>query len=153
MKQKLIPLDRPTLSFISQYIKLDDLDYIVLSSKKLSDISSLEEKKYNSIINISSANYQQRINKFFEAVNNKLPNGGYFVGSTETYYLRNKYLSEKYSGSFGLFIVNSNFIINRVLPKLMGIKAIYFFFTRGKRREISEAELLGRLIRVSSKTL
>ena len=37
------------------------------------------------------------------------------------------------------------FIFCRIFPRLPGLQRIYFFFTRGRNRMISKAELLGRL--------
>lgn len=101
--------------------------------------------KYKCFINLKRINDIRYINKFFEAINEKLPNNGIFIGCVETKDIRKHRILSKYP-----FIINYayyiiDFVIKRVLPKFNLTKSLYFFLTRGQNRVLSKAETFGRL--------
>lgn len=100
----------------------------------------------NAIINLSKVNNIRYINKFFEKVNGKLDNNGWFIVCTETLAAR------KERHRLGRIPIIKNmwfgleFIFLRVFPKIWGLKKIYFLVTRGRNRLLSKAEVMGRLV-------
>ena len=127
----------------SQNILSEPLATIISTTTRF-NILSLPET-YNALINLKKINDIQRINKFFEEINNKLNPGALFIGFAETSELRKHRIHLKYKG-FWRFIYFFDFILHRVLPKLSFSKNIYFKLTRGTNRVISKAETLGRLV-------
>jgi len=99
---------------------------------------------YNSNLNDGTENYSS-INKFFEAVNRKLPVDGIFIGTVETKFLRKKRILRKYPPGINWGMYTLDFVVKRVFPKFTLTKKIYFFLTRGENRVITRAEVLGRL--------
>ncbi|MEZ5146709.1 MAG: hypothetical protein R2759_06415 [Bacteroidales bacterium] len=45
-------------------------------------------ERFTNLVNLHQINDIRRINKFFETVNSRLPFGGAYIGSAETYPLR-----------------------------------------------------------------
>ena len=78
-------------------------------------------------------------------MNNKLPDGGFFIGNVETFQIRKKRILKKFpliiSAPYYLF----DFLVKRVFPKVWGLKSVYFLLTQGRNRVLSKAEALGRL--------
>ncbi len=117
----------------------------VLSTTTLFNIQKLQKEQTKSIINLKRINDFRRINKFFEAINDKLPQGGLFVGCCETLEFRKKRLLNKFPGFINYFYLIFDYFFKRVIPKLPLTKQVYFALTAGRNRVISKAEALGRL--------
>ena len=100
---------------------------------------------YSSFVNLQQINNLRRMNKFFETVNTKLTVGGIFIGCGETYTLRKQRILAALPPVINYFVYSIDFIINRVGPKLVMTRKLYFLITRGKKRVISRTETLGRL--------
>lgn len=97
------------------------------------------------IVNLQTVNNIQRINKFFESVNQKLPINGVFIGCVETSGLRKARLFKKYIWGLSAVYYFLDFILKRIFPKLILTRGIYFFLTSGRNRVLSKAETFGRL--------
>jgi lipopolysaccharide/colanic/teichoic acid biosynthesis glycosyltransferase len=131
--------------FFSKFIDLDSLNTIVVSTTNEFNIIN-NPNKYTAIANLSRVNNIRFINKFFEKVNGKLDNGDFFIGCFETFSARR---SKKWINKVPVlrsFYFGFEFIFTRVFPKVWGLKKIYFFFTQGRNRLLSKAEVLGRLV-------
>ena len=87
----------------------------------------------------------RRLNLFFLGVHQFLVPGGYFVGYGHTIATHRDWMFKKFPRQIATFVYGIDFLINRIMPKLPGIKQVYFASTRGKNRVISRAEFLGRL--------
>lgn len=85
------------------------------------------------------------INKFLESVNERLPEGGLFVGCVETATLYKNALNKKWGKNVGGALYALNYVVNRVLPKMPYLKKAYFGITKGRYRGITEMEMFGRL--------
>jgi hypothetical protein len=85
------------------------------------------------------------INKFFEAVNLKLPNGGQYMGCAETKELRKQRILRKYPPLLNWIYYFMDFVIKRIFPKFRITRRLYFLLTRGENRVMTRAEILGRL--------
>lgn len=131
--------------FISDVVDLNSKETLVISTTN--DFNITNYPLYiTSIINLSKVNNIRYINKFFEKVNEKLPQDGTFVCCFESYQAR------KERHRFGRIPVIKNawfameFIMLRMFPKMWGFKKIYFLLTQGRNRLLSKAEVLGRLV-------
>lgn len=156
-KVKEIRPDPELVNKIKQFVSGESLDFILnnIANNDLLDTLFVatttrfnidnQSGDFQNIVNLKRINDIQRINKFFESANKKLPMGGIFIDSVETYVLRKKRIMKKYPWGLNVFIYSLDFIIKRVFPKLTLTKGIYFFLTRGNNRVISKAETLGRL--------
>jgi len=136
--------DYDVLGFIRGFVEIDD------STKFLSTISyapngELSGDEIQNIVNFQRLNDIQRVNKFLEAVSEKLPRGGRFIGCVETLELRRKRIQRKYPKSWKLVFLIS-FILKRMLVKLPLLERLYFYITSGRNRVISQTETYGRLI-------
>lgn len=131
--------------FASKYIDVGNPANLLISTTTKVNIDNLPENKYQSIINLQKINNIQRINKFFESVNAKLPHGGIFINSAETYLLRKERILHKYPFIINYIYYFFDVVFTRIFPKLLVTKNIYFFITLGRNRVLSRAETLGRL--------
>lgn len=118
--------------------------YFLASSENF-DIYKLERASYPSIVNLERVNRKRRINKFFEACNFKLPEGGLYIGSVETYAMRRRILIKKYPNFINWIVYLIDTIFHRIFPKLSFTQKFYFYLTKGKNRMLSRAETFGRL--------
>lgn len=132
-------------NFLSENIDLNIPNYSLLSTTTLFNVEKLPEKMYLKIVNLKRINDIRFINKFFESVNRKLADGGFYIGCVETKDQRKRRLFKKYPPVLNRIYYLFDFIIKRVFPKFNLTKHIYFFLTRGENRVISKAETFGRL--------
>lgn len=119
---------------------------LVLSTNTRFNIINQPKEFYDTLINLKKLNSVRRINKFLEAINEKLPVGGVYIGHAETKGLRKKMILTKYPWGINYIAYLIYFLVKRVWPKLPVLKKLYFFITKGRNRAISRAEVLGRLI-------
>lgn len=133
------------LDFIRKYFDFClETNYFTSTSTQF-NIEKLSDNKYSSIINLKKVNDARHINKFFEAINSRLPNSGYYFGKVETYPNRREALLSKYPPVINRIVYITDMVFTRVFPKLFITKKIYFYLTKGKGRVISRAETYGRL--------
>ncbi|MCE9539205.1 MAG: sugar transferase [Bacteroidetes bacterium] len=131
--------------YFSKYIDIESEKTFVFSSTNIFNILN-NNSKPNCIVNLSRTNDIRFVNKFFEAVNSKLDNGGIYIGCFETISSRmNRMPIGKIPIVGGIYFA-FEFIFNRISPKIVGLKKIYFLLTRGRNRLLSKAEVLGRLV-------
>lgn len=139
---KLLP--EGVYKYLEENSDLNSTATKIFDSESIFNIDIIEEE-LNSIININRINNIRYINKYFEAANRKLANGGTLIGCVETYEQRKKRILNKYNKliSYPLYVLD--FILKRVFPKLKLTRKIYFLLTRGNNRAISKVETYGRL--------
>lgn len=131
--------------FISKYMDVGNPNNLLVSTRNKFNIEKLPGVKYNGIANLHRINDFGRINKFFEAVNAKLPYGGVYINCAETIRLRKEKILKKYPVVINRIVYFFDYLFTRVFPKLPVTKNIYFYITLGHNRVISRAETLGRL--------
>ncbi|MDN5328501.1 MAG: hypothetical protein PWP35_288 [Bacteroidales bacterium] len=136
---------KEVFQFIYKHLGTSTQQILVISTTTRFNILSQPPQFYHSIVNLKKINNVQYINKFFEAVNTRIPFGGLFIGTAETYVQRKQRILARYPKGLNWIIYTFDFIIKRLMPKLWFTKKIYFFFTRGNNRVISMAETFGRL--------
>ncbi|MFY0482073.1 sugar transferase [Flavobacterium sp. PLA-1-15] len=130
--------------FINQNVDVSDKTFITSTNTRF-NIDSLDDGVYDAIVNLKRVNDFRWINKYFESVNKKLPIGGLFIDSVETYAVRKNRLLKKFPKPFNYIYYFFDATITRVSPKIKLTQNLYFFLTKGKGRVISRPEVLGRL--------
>jgi len=131
--------------WIMDQLDIRDPNTLLLATTTRFNVENQPDDYFTGIVNLKRINDIQRINKFFEIVNEKLPLGGIFIGCGETYALRKFRILHKYPPVLNYLIYINDFLFKRVLPKIKLTNKIYFLITRGKNRVISRTEILGRL--------
>lgn len=146
VKQAILERFAPNvLEFLEQNISIYSEKTLLVYAEDIMNISLQPDGKFNSLVNLARVNSHRFINKYFEAVNAKLPIGGTFICLGETQEERKKRLLAKYPPIFNWIYYFFDFFVSRVFPRFDFTKRFYFFITKGKRRVISKAEFLGRL--------
>jgi hypothetical protein len=131
--------------FIQSHVDLGDRNTLITSTITRFNILRQPDKTFNTVVNLKRVNDIRHLNRFFEAVNHKLPNGGTFIGCAETAEQRRQRILRKYPPVFNWMVYTIDYIIKRVFPKFYPTRGIYFFLTRGNNRVLTRAEILGRL--------
>jgi lipopolysaccharide/colanic/teichoic acid biosynthesis glycosyltransferase len=131
--------------FIHTYANITDPHSLVIATTTRFNIQLQPDKYFKNLVNLRRVNDIQYINKFFEAVNRKLPLSGIFIGNAETKFLRKQRILRKYLPGLNWVMYFIDYVVKRVFPKFVLTKKIYFFLTRGENRVITRAEVLGRL--------
>jgi lipopolysaccharide/colanic/teichoic acid biosynthesis glycosyltransferase len=117
---------------------------IILRVNKKEHIESLPDV-IGSISNTYKINDIRKVNKFFEAVNEKLPDGGIYIGCVETMSERRRRILNKFPKVISYPYYLFDFVLKRIFPKWSVTKKIYFILTKGRNRVISKVETFGRL--------
>ncbi len=138
-------LGRDVYCFFEKVISPGAERTLIVSTTTAFNIANQPDKYYNTIVNLKRVNDIRRINKFFEAVNEKLPKGGIFICMAETKDLRKKRILKKFPPILNYLYYTLDYLLKRVFPKFPLTKGFYFLLTRGENRVLSKAELLGRL--------
>ncbi|MBU0559908.1 MAG: sugar transferase, partial [Bacteroidetes bacterium] len=135
-------------AFINESLRLNTFDAkkcIMLRSADYYNVEVLPKNYLELYMNLHDMNDIRRINQYFILVNERLINGGFFIGKIEPIRLRYKRFHKKYPFYIAKFFYFVDFIWRRILPKLPVFQQFYFMITKGKNRAISMAEGLGRL--------
>jgi lipopolysaccharide/colanic/teichoic acid biosynthesis glycosyltransferase len=132
-------------NFIDNHVNVTDYKNAVFSTTTRFNIIRQPADHFHSIINLRKINDIRRINKFFEAVNEKLPVGGIFIGCVEPKNLRKRRILQKYPPVLNSIVYTFDFFYKRVMPKLPYLKKVYFAINAGKNRVLSKQETYGRL--------
>ncbi len=131
--------------YIIRYTDQRFKETLLLATTTRFNVEKQPRNTFTGIINLKRLNDIRRINKFLEAVNDKLPVGGLFIGCVETNMLRKMRILKKYPAGINYVIYSFDFLWRRVMPKLKWTKQIYFLLTSGHNRLLSKAETYGRL--------
>ncbi len=139
-------LGNKACDYITSYIQNYKLFNVrICNTRKENDIISGHLDTYKAIINLKKVNDYRRINKFFEAVNEKLPIDGIFINRVEIYDTRKERILKKLPKPLNRIHHFLDYIFHRVMPKLKLTSALYFNITDGYDRVLTKTELLGRL--------
>lgn len=131
--------------YISRFINVRSLRNLIFSTTSKFNIEKQPFNDYESLLNLHRINDVRRINKFLEAVNQKLRKGGIFIGCLETKDLRKQRIFKKLYPGISHIYYFFDFIYKRVMPKLFLTRKIYFFLNQGHNRVLSQQEMFGRL--------
>lgn len=141
----LSQVDKKVHDFIRKNLEEIELMNIKFSTSYYNDFDNIGSTGHQVIVNTENVNNIRYLNKYFELVNLKLKSEGKFVGCVQTYANRKELIKKKYPKPFVRLIFISDFLFNRIIPKLPFFKKIYFSITKGRRRVLSRAETFGRL--------
>lgn len=140
--------DPDIFGFINDHVQLNTIDILLaeaLNTGNPKHIEGLPQNQLEFLFNAFPLNDFRRINKYLVQVNEKIKNGGVFIGKFIPKEKRMSFFLERYP----LYMVNIlyffDFIWRRMFPKLPVLKKIYFAFSSGRNRVLSMAEGLGRL--------
>lgn len=131
-------------NFLSGFIDTESPETMVVSTTTVFNILN-HKSEINSIVNLSRCNDIRFLNKFFEGVNLRLKDGGHFICCLETFAARRERKPVQKIPVVRSIYFGFEFILMRVLPKLRFFKKFYFYFTKGRNRLLSKAEVFGRL--------
>jgi len=134
-----------TYEFIKTHLDVEHDRTLLVSTTTRFNIDNQPGDFFNSLVNLKRINDIQRINKFFESVNSKIPYSGVFIGCALTNALIKRKILSRYPPVINYLYYTLYFIWKRVFPKIGGLKKFYFFVTRGRNRALSKAETFGRL--------
>ncbi len=132
--------------FISQYADLTDKQTFRFDSTEPANLDFADYDKLNCIVNYKRINDFRFINKFFEDINSRLDEGGFFFGCVETKEARKKRVLSKMPAPLNYCLYTVDFLYKRLLPKLPVVKRAYFAVTKGYNRVVTKPETLGRLV-------
>ena len=136
---------RDAFNLITKYADPAKGKTFVTATTTRFNIEKVRYNRFDNIVNLKRINDIRRINKFFESINGKIPVGGYFIDSVETYSRRKARILRKFPFPLNWIHYTFDVIVTRVFPKLPVLKKIYFSVTRGRNRVLSQAETYGRL--------
>ena len=136
---------KEALDYFSKFTDVESEKTFVVSTTNIFNILN-NNTNPEAIINLSRTNDIRFVNKFFEAVNAKLHSGDIYIGCLETISSRMARMAIGKIPFIGTLYFGFEFVFNRVSPKIIGLKKIYFVLTRGRNRLLSKAEVLGRLV-------
>ncbi len=141
---ELIPSE--VVDFLSQHVDIESKSTKILETSSRFNILNIEDDLLTNIVDIKKINDIRYLNKFFQAVNQKLPFEGIFIGNVETIDERRKRILGNRPNLFGQIYYGLDFLVKRVFPKTKLTRKLYFIITRGENRSISLPETLGRLV-------
>jgi lipopolysaccharide/colanic/teichoic acid biosynthesis glycosyltransferase len=133
------------LEFLKMHIHPFVTTTLFVNTTSRLNIEMIHHHTYNGIVNLKEINHIREINAFFGAVNERLPNGGIFIGCFETKSQRKKRILGNHPSISQYLHYGMDFIIRRVLPKLNLTREYYFWLTNGIDRVMSKTEVFGRL--------
>lgn len=115
------------------------------SSLNFKLLANPDHQTTTAVVNLKRMNDMRYINKLLESVNESILDGSVFIGCFEPKENRKKRILNKYPPIMRWMIYGADFMVKRVVPKLWGIKKIYFALTRGQNRVLAKMEGYGRL--------
>ncbi len=139
-------LGEKPLHFIQRYIDIADSESLVLSTTTKFNVENLPATSYTAIVNLHRINDIRYVNKFFECINSKLEVDSLLIGCAETKEIRKNRIFHRYPAIINFVVYTFDYIFNRLFPKFLMTKWLYFHITQGNNRVISRAEVLGRLV-------
>jgi len=134
--------------FLDNYLDLNSFDNshsVVFKSESASNIDFLPENSYQLLLNIQTLNKTHGITQYLNEINKKLMKEGIFVGNFETVYLRHQNFLKRYPYYFAQFFYFFDFLLNRVLSKIIVFNGMYSALMKNTNKSLSLAEGLGRL--------
>jgi lipopolysaccharide/colanic/teichoic acid biosynthesis glycosyltransferase len=146
MRNKVLrELGEGKTTYLEQFVDLSDPNVVVVSTTHTFNIENYNGS-ISALVNIAKVNDIRFINKFFEAVNERLTEGGLLIVCFESLTARRERLRAGRIPILKNLYFTLEFIFLRVAPKVWGLKKLYFIVTRGRNRLLSKAEVLGRLV-------
>jgi lipopolysaccharide/colanic/teichoic acid biosynthesis glycosyltransferase len=118
---------------------------LFLSTSTRFNILQQPDNTFEQVVILKAVNKAGRINKFFEAINSKIPNGGKLIGFTETPESAKIRIMQRYPKGINYIAYAAYYLWHQAFPKIYLLREFYFIVTTGKHRVLSKAETFGRL--------
>lgn len=134
-----------TLNVLKSLVDLRNSGTSVLFNYSYFDLNSRPRYQYSTIVSLELLNNIRGISKLLSLVNTKLPDNGLFVCLFESKSTRKKRMLNKYPVGINYIVYLFDFLFKRIFPKTYITSRLYFDVTKGKKRILSKAEVLGRL--------
>lgn len=133
------------LEFLKTQIDLKSGNTLVYTSTDTLNLQMFPNYQYSSIVQLNRLNDMRGINKTLNIVNEKLPDDGIFVCCFESKSTYKKLVLKRHLKYLNYVIYSFDYLFKRVLPKIIFTRKLFYFFTGGKNRVFSKAEVIGRL--------
>ena len=124
---------------------LDSSNTRVIANRDLFTLQTLEQYRFDTIVNLALVNDLREINKHFAIANDKLPDGGRYICCFRPKEVVKEKILKHYPAGLNWIVYLFHFIFKRMMPKLVLTSHLYFDLTDGKNRVLTETEVLGRL--------
>lgn len=110
------------------------------------EVAALPPDTACDITHVGRLNTVWALNVYLRAINEHLPEGGYFTGCVETSETERERIYARHSRFVARIRYGVRFLLHRVMPKLPWTAGLYRRLTGRRRRTLSRAEMLGRLV-------
>lgn len=140
-----LPVKEEEIQFINSHIDLSEEYIFQVETGSPFNINAIKSDIVTGIVNYKRMNDHRFINKVMEAANSKLIHGGTYICCVETQDSRKKRILNKFNPLFAYPYLGADFVTKRVVPKVPGLKQLYFALTKGLNRVISLPETMGRV--------
>jgi len=117
----------------------------ILTTPTSEELDSLLGMGVEHVINVSKFNDIRYINRYFIKLNGILPYGGVFAIGGVVSDVRKQIIYDTYPPVIRTIVYIFDFIWNRIFPKMVLFKKLYFAVTKGKHRVFPRSEIMGRL--------
>ncbi len=117
----------------------------LLSTTSIFNFEQLRDYGHDVIINLKRLNDIRGINVLFSKINEKLPDNGIFIGCFQNNTVKKREILNKYPKGINWIFYVFYYFIKRVIPNVFLTRRLYYDITNGKNRELSKAEVYGRL--------
>ncbi|MCK9451402.1 MAG: sugar transferase [Bacteroidales bacterium] len=131
--------------FIKPLLQESSDKTLLMATSTRFNILNQKPLAHDTLINLKRVNDVRYLNKFFEAINALLSEGGLYINSVQTYKIRKNRILSRFPIGINWFIYSFDVLFKRVFPKLPLTKKLYFYVTQGNNRVLSKAETFGRL--------
>ena len=144
-KQKPLKyIEEPVLEYIIKFINPFQNQTRILDTSTIFNIETINEPIEN-FINLRKLNYITNLNSLFYSINEKLYMSGYYIGCVELYQQRKERIYGRFPLPIAFTVYFTDFIFNRMLPKLYFTQNIRIKKLRTTNRALSKTEIFGRL--------
>lgn len=134
---------------VADYISLiedfKDPKLFMLGSDPFFGLKTFSENYISSLINIRRLNNVPNVNELLRLLNNKIEPNGHLVCCLELKNTRKQRLLSRYPKGINWLFYIPDFLFNRLGPKLLLTKRLYFAITKGFNRTLTYTEIMGRL--------
>jgi hypothetical protein len=136
------------LDFIDEHINIDEILCVETFQENSNDF--FKQQNSNEVfvrlfLNDKKVNDIRRLNQYFLSVHQMLLPGGYYISWVHTIKTHHQRIYSMFPRQIANIIYFFDFCYKRIMPKIPGLKKIYFALSKGKGRIVSKAEILGRL--------
>ncbi len=138
--------DEQVLNILQENLPLRSSNTLVMQISRRFNIETMPACRYDCIINLLMLNDIVGVNKFFCAVNEKLPDNGLWVCTFFTHDVYQQHILDTYPPIIRRIVWAWNIFLHRIIPQSVVFQRVYFRWKRSNKRFFSRTEILGRLV-------